>query len=253
LKGFYIQPEVGGARNTTVAIVVAVILALISIFLYLDVSPTVKIALILVLATVGILNFVAVVGWTTRLRRRLWNWRQNRRIRTYPDLIADLYRLNRRIHKALYERITDYPSLAMKGLPTIQALSKELGDYDSTPDDFKEKFDMMETIYTPTWSKIVLYSTFGHRWMTPEFAEMLGTITAHLYALEKVFKTIYREAGYFTERENPIPVEAQTEWKDFVREFNPLLSDWKTFTEKVGERVGSGGVDANRLELAKDI
>lgn len=81
--------EVGGARNTTVAIIVAVVLALISIFLYLDVSPTAKIALVLVLATIGIFNFVAIVGWITKARRKLWAWRSNRKIRAYSDTIAD--------------------------------------------------------------------------------------------------------------------------------------------------------------------
>ena len=41
--------------------------------------------------------------------------------------------------------------------------------------------------------------------------------------------------------------------QEFVKDLNPLLSEWKTFTEKIGERVGSGGVDASMLGLAKDI
>src|SRR5439155_13454014 len=102
--------EVGGARNTTIAIIVAVVLALISIFLYLDVPLTAKIALLLVLAAIGILNFVALVGWTTKARRKLWAWRNGRKIRIYPDLIADLYRYNRTVHKVLYERNADFPS-----------------------------------------------------------------------------------------------------------------------------------------------
>lgn len=112
---------------------------------------------------------------------------------------------------------------------------------------------MMETTYTPTWNKIVVYSTFGHKWTTLEFMEALQTITLHLYALEKVLKTVYREAELFADRGNVIPVKAHSDWKDFVKDLNPFLSDWKTFTEKVGERVGSGGVDASRLELAKEI
>jgi hypothetical protein len=153
----------------------------------------------------------------------------------------------------LYERNANYSSLAMKGLEAIQILSKELGDDDCTPDEFGEKFEMMNATYDPTWNKVNLYSSWGHRWTTLEFSEMLRVINASLDALGKVFKTIYREAELFTERGNVVPLKAQNDWKDFVREFNPIISEWKKFTEKAGQRVGSGGVNASGLELAKEI
>ncbi len=241
------------ARSVTVEIIAAIVVALIFIFLFVDIPVTSKIVLILTLATVGSLNFVALVGWTTKARNKLWVWKSNRTIRRHPDLIADLYGFNRDIHKVLYERNAGYSSLAMKGVEAIQILSKELGDDDSAPDEFGEKLGMMDAIYTPTWNMINLYSSWGHRWTTLEFSEMLRIITVHLDALGKVFKTIYREAELFTERGNVVPLKAQNDWKDFVREFNPIISEWKKFTEKVGGRVGSGGVNASGLELAKEI
>ncbi len=246
------QPA-ASTRSVTAEIIAAIVVALIFIFLFLDVPVAAKIVLILILATVGTLNFVALVGWTAKLREKLRAWRSNRSIRKYPDLVAELYRLNRKIHKVLYERNAENASLAMQGIEAVKILSKEIGDDDSLPAEFGEKFDIMQTTYNQIWAKIVTNSTIRHRWKTLEFAEILGLVSVHLVALGNVFKTVYRGAELFTERGNFVPDTAQNNWNDFVRDFNPVLQEWKTFTEKVAELVGGWGVDASRSELAKDI
>ncbi len=82
-----------GTRAVTIEVVVGVLVTIILVLFFLDISIVYKIALVLFLGAVAIANFVGLTGQAGKWKSRLASRRQERLIRKRPDLIAEFYRL----------------------------------------------------------------------------------------------------------------------------------------------------------------
>jgi len=237
-------------RSVTVEIIVAVVAALIAILLFIpDVGVVVKVALILSLLLVGILNFTTLVGWTQKASWRYTAWRRERTVRRFPQLIVDLYLMNNRLNQVLFERSSDHPSLAMQGAEAVALLTKDSDMAES--DEFKEKMALLEAGFRVTRNNIVGRSAMSYRWKSTEFTEAVNALNAQVDSLGNVFATVYRIASILQDRSLEIPDQARDKWKDFVQEVNPVLTQWKEFARRVMMTVGFVG--DSRAPLAKEV
>ena len=237
-------------RSVTVEIIVAVVVALIAILLFIpDVGVVIKLALVLSLVLVGMINFAALGGWTQKASWRYAGWQRERTIRRFPQLVVDLYTMNNRLNQVLFERSSDHPSLAMQGAEAVALLTKDSDMAES--DEFKEKMALLEAGFRITRNLIVGRNAQKYRWKASQFSEVVNALNAQLDSLGNVFATVYRIVSILQDRSVDIPDQAMDKWKDFVQEFNPTINAWKEFARRVMMSIGYVG--ESRAPLAKEI
>jgi hypothetical protein len=225
-----------GTRNVTVEIVVGALVASVFVVIFLDIPLLVKILLVASLGVVGGLNFLALTHQLPRWREKRAERRRERLVQTRPDLISEFARLKEKIHKVLYERNANQPSLALDGAEIMEAMAKELGDK-TLQLEFTDKLAMAQAEYNQLYSEI---SNRVFRYLkTLDFVEFLRAISSHLTTVNYVFQTVYRQSSGWT-KDKPFPEELRVRWEAFRDEYNSVLHDWKAFTEKSDQSIGYG-------------
>ena len=237
-------------RSVTIEIIVAIVAALVAILLFIpDVGVVFKIALLLSLLLVGIINFAALVGWTQKASWRYAGRQRERTIRRFPQLVVDLYTMNNRLNRVLFERSSDHPSLTMQGAEAVALLAKDSDMAES--DEFREKMALLEAGFRITRNVIVGRNAERYRWKSLQFSEVVNALNAQLDSLGNVFATVYRLVGILQERRLDIPDQAKDKWKEFVQEFNPTINEWREFARRVMMSIGYVG--ESRAPFAKEI
>ncbi len=80
---------------------VAVVTALVALSFFLPITFEWKVFAILVLVVEGALLIMGQLGTGRRVARPIRSWLRDRRIRRYPEIVADFHRLEQRIHRVL--------------------------------------------------------------------------------------------------------------------------------------------------------
>ncbi len=239
-----------GTRAVTIEIVVGVLVTIILVLFFLDISIVYKIVLVLFLGAVAIANFLALTRQTEKLKSRLASRRQERLIRKRPDLILELYRLNQQLRKVAYDR-SGRPSLAVVGNVVTVAVENEIHDNQKLSVEFGDKTAMADFQSSQVQQRISDYVNGSRKWEdTRDFALILRETSANLNLLSFAIRTVYRQVNLWP-KSKPFPSELKTHWESFKDDYNVFLHDWKAFTDKCDQIVGYG--TGFGIEIVKTI
>ena len=230
-------------------VIVGIVTAIIAIALLTPIPLEWKSLAIIVLALEGALILLIQVGKGRQVIWKLKELSRGRRIRRHPDLIVELYRLEKKVYGALYERTSSHPSLRLQGADAMVALQPP-GNMSPLLTEFQEKVDIMGGLFDPLHRQIEERSR-GHRWKTTDFVDTLREISNHLDHLNSVFSTVYRQAGSYDRRED-IPPQAWSLWETLREEYNNVLHEWKAFTERFNQTIGYG-TSPSRAEPVRSL
>lgn len=186
----------------------------------------------MLVAAIGALNLFYLIGVNSKINK--WNYRRIReaRIKSHQDFPIELIRLNTNIQRVLFECSNDHPSLVNQGGQVLKSLN--YGEV-----EFNEKISIFQGTYQVVHNKIGEWRFNKHRWKTTEFMDTVGTVSIYLDRLDKIFTTIYRAAGSRKEG-TTIPIDATMAWESFRQDYNSLLQEWKTFTDRAVSVLGYG-------------
>ncbi len=237
----------GNNRSVTIELVIGLIVAIVGVLLFVDVPIDWKLSLVVFLGVVAVANFISLLRWSPRLRARFAERRREGEISKHPDLINELLRLNTKIAQTLYEASTSHTSLVAEGSGAMMVLVAELGT--KLQIEFQEKIEMAKADYG-TIGRRISERRAGYRWKTSEFVESMRSVSAHLGFLNYLFPTMYRQAALWL-KDEPFPDLAHKKWEDFRTEYNGVLRDWKTFTERFDQTIGYG--TSTSAEFVKEI
>jgi len=236
----------GSTRSVTTELIIGLIIAAVVTFVYFDVSTELKLALVLFLGGVGLLNFLTLIQFWRKFGWKMTQWQY--RISKRPEFIEQLHTFDKQIRQVLYERSEGHPSLSLEGTDVMEALSIGVGDK-TLKSELADKIAMANVAYNELHQRIAERYR-GYHWKTLEFAETLGSISGHFDLVNHIFPTVYRQVGLWP-KDKPLPKEVRKKWEEFRTEYNTVLHGWKSFIEQTTHALRLGA--NTRAESVKEL
>ncbi len=223
------SPE-GGSRGRTTEIIVALAIAIVITIASIDVTTEWKILTIVILATIGILNLVYLMGlWSKRDGLTKEERAREHAILGHPEFMVDLHRLNERLWNLLYVRYGDRPCLMVSG-------EQILAEFDDPPAkvEFDNYVKIMHVSYKGIYEQIKSRGQ-GYIWKTYDFVEIMRDVSAHFELMNIIFDFFNRVAQ--TPLSKPATNRVRSLWEQFRIDYNTLLQEWKNFTDRFDKTI----------------